>query len=76
MRQLGKDRTDLYAGGVLQHNVMNDIKSSNKKRKIGNSSYPEWMINKEHQPMRKETRIGEQVTLKRAKIKEIIDIAL
>ena len=53
MSQLGNDRTDLYAGGVLQHNVVNDVKSSNKKRNIGNSSYPEWMINKEHQPMRK-----------------------
>ena len=55
---------------------MNDIKSSNKKRKIGNSSYPECMINNEHQPMRKKTKIGEQVKLKRANIKEIIDIAL
>ena len=34
MRQLGKDRTDLYAGGVLQQNVMNDIKSSNKKKRL------------------------------------------
>ena len=42
MRQLGKNRTDLYADDVLQQNVMNDIKSSNRKRKIGNSSYPEW----------------------------------
>ena len=55
---------------------MNDIKSGNKKRKIGNSSYPEWQINKEHLPIRKETRIGEVVTSKRNKIKDIIDAAL
>ena len=76
MRQLGKDRTDLYAGGVLQQNVMNDIKSSNKKRKIGNTSYPEWMINKEQLPIRKEIRIGEVVTFKRKQIKDLIDTAL
>ena len=76
MRQLGKERTNLYDGGVLQQNVMNDIKSSNKTRKISNSSYPEWQINKEHLPIRKETRIGEVVTLKINKIKDIIDTRL
>ena len=75
MRQLGKDRTDLYAGGVLQQNVMNDIKASNKKRKVGNCSYPEWQLNKEHLPIRIETRIGQDATNKRTEIRDIIDKA-
>jgi len=54
---------------------MHAIKSSNKKRKIGNSSYPEWQINKEHKPMRIETRIGDQVKMRRTEIKDIIDKA-
>ena len=76
MRCLGKDRTDLYAGGVLQQNVMNDIHGSQKKRKVGNSSYPEWMLDKVHQPLRKETRIGEVVTMKQSSIKLKAEIAL
>ena len=76
MRQLGKDRTKMYASGVAQKIVMNDIKSSNKKRKIGNLSYPEWMINKEQLPIRKETRIEVVVTSKRKMIKDFIDTAL
>ena len=76
MRQLGKDRTDLYAGGVLQQNVMNDIHSSQKKRKIGNSSYPEWMVDSENLPLRKETKIGETVTMKKSSIQLKMDIAL
>ena len=76
MRQLDKDRTDLYAGGVLQQNVMNDIHSSQKKRKVGNSSYPEWMIDNEHSPVRKETRIGETVIMKKKTISNSIKSAL
>ena len=30
MRNLDKDRTGLYGGGVLQQNVMNDLHASNK----------------------------------------------
>ena len=41
MRNIDKDRTDLYGGGILQQNVMNDLHASNKKWKLGNSSYPE-----------------------------------
>ena len=61
LRNLDKDRTDLYGGSVLQYNVMNDIYASNKKRKVGNSSYLEWMIHEENIPMRKEMRIGSTV---------------
>lgn len=32
MRQIGKDRTDLYAGGVLQQNLMNDIYGSKRNK--------------------------------------------
>lgn len=76
MRQLGKDRTDLYACGVDQQKVMNDIKSSNNKRNIGNSSYPEWIINKEYLIIRKETRIGEVVKLNKQNVKDVIDTAM
>lgn len=33
MRQPGKDQTNLYAGGVLQQNVMYDIHGNQKKGK-------------------------------------------
>ena len=61
MRNLDKDRTDLYGGGMLQQNLMDDIHASNKKRKVGNYSYPEWMINEKNVPMRKDIRIGSTV---------------
>ena len=35
---MGKDMTHLYAGGVLQQNVFNQINSIKKLR--GNRSYP------------------------------------
>ena len=76
MKQLGKDRTDLYVGGVLQQNVMNDIYGSQKKRKVGNLSYPEWMLDKEHLPLRKKTRIDEVVTMQQSSIKLKLEIAL
>ena len=39
---MGKDTTDLYAGGVMQQNILNRI---GKIQKRGNSSYPSSMIN-------------------------------
>ena len=76
MRNIDKDRTDLYGGGVLQQNVMNDIYGSNKKRKIGNSSYPEWMINEENLPTRKEMRIGETVIDNCTRMNLLVDALL
>ena len=38
IRFMGKDKTHLYAGGILQQNVFNQISSIKKLR--GNSSYP------------------------------------
>ena len=60
----------------LQQNVINDIHGSQKKRKIGNSSYPEWLITKEQLPTRKETRIGEMVAMKRKCIINTTDTAI
>ena len=76
MRQLGKDRTDLYAGGLLQQNVVNDIRGNVKKRKICNTSYPASMSTEEQLPIRKETRIGENILRKRSCIQEITDTAI
>ena len=76
MRQLGKDRTDFYASGLLQQNVGNDIRGNVKKRKIYNTSYLASMSTEEKLPIRKETRIGEHVIRKRSCIKDIIDNAL
>ena len=76
MRKLGKDRTDLYAGGVLQQNVINDIHGYQKKKIKGNLSYPASMSTEEHLPVRKETRIGDHVVMKRKRIEIITDVAI
>ena len=75
-RKLGKNRTDLYAGGVLQQNVINDIHGYQKKKIKGNSSYPASMSTEEYLPVRKETRIGDHVVMKRKRIETITNVAI
>ena len=48
IRRIGKDKNDLYAGGVLQQNIFNQI--SNINNQMGNSSYSTNTISKESNP--------------------------
>ena len=43
-RSSDKDRTDIYASGVTQRNILNYIKSIGKMNLSGNSSYSSNMI--------------------------------
>lgn len=73
MRNLDKNRTDLYGGEGLHKNVMNDSYDSNKKRKIGSSLYSsEWMINVRTCTNEEEVRIGDTFISNSTRIKLLI----
>ena len=46
VRHMHKDRTDQYASGVVQQNIINERKTANRIKK-GNSSYPDQIIGEE-----------------------------
>ena len=53
---MSKDRTDLYPGEILQHNIFSQIKTANELK--GSSSYPVNMIGNK---TNFETREGNEV---------------